>query len=331
MVVRSACAVVAVVMSCLVVPGPCESNIFGPLSGYETPEGSSAFATPGHHHALGVRKYLNSFTSYQFPNPFPPNQNPLSRLEFPIDQWFIGIGAGYNAPSWTVSGQGWINLTREASRKMQDSDWDDDIMPGQKTIFSESNCRLNRGILLELQFSFTTPLERICYLRPVTGYRYDYFFFTTHDGFQTSLQGDDIGLPGDGIEFKQRFQHFYIGGLISKTLSLNGFTSLLSQLDLQCQLDYGVTTAHNEDLHLLRSGERITVEGTSGHCWHVLVRASLMSWSDALVGFEAAFTRLMTNGSHELTNRILNIDFSFSGSKVWSDQSYVSVYGAIKF
>lgn len=332
MVVRSACAVVAVVLSCLATPSLGESNVFAPQFGYQAPDATSPFTQfPGHHCVLGLRKYLNSFTSYQFPNPFPPNQDPLSRLEFPIDQWFGGIAVGYNATSWTISCQGWVNLTREATRKMQDSDWDDDTMPGQKTVFSESHCRLNRGWLAELQLSFATPLERFCNLRPVAGYRYDSFFFTTHDGFQTSLQGDNLPLPGDGIEFKQSFQYCYFGGLASKAINLERFTSYLSQVDFQCQLDYGIATALNEDLHLLRSGERKTVEGTGGHSWHVLVRASLFSWYDALISFEASFTRLMTNGSHTLTNPLFSVDFSFSGSTVWCDQSYVSLYGTLKF
>jgi hypothetical protein len=310
----------------------CKANIINPQPGYETLVPTKSFAlSPGYHHALGFRKYLSSFTSYQFPNPFPPNQDPLSRLEFPIDQWFLGIAAGYNAPMWALSGQGWINLTREATRKMQDSDWDDDTMPHQKTIFSESNCRMNRGLLFELQMSFTTPLERWCNLRPLIGYRYDYFYFTTHDGMQRSFSGGEVDLPGDGIDFKQTFQHFYFGGSASGTLNLQRLTTWLSQLDLECQLDYGIAAGHNEDLHLLRSGERITLQLTDGHCWHLVLRAGVFSTASALLGFEAGFTRFMTNGSHALTNRVLNIDFSFGGSKVWSDLAYLSVYGAIKF
>jgi outer membrane protease len=214
---------------------------------------------------------------------------------------------------------------------MQDSDWDDESNPGQKTIFSESKCRLNRGLLLELQLSFTIPGRRLDNFRPVAGYRYDYFFFTTHDGFQVSLTDGNADLPGDGIEFKQRFHHYYLGGVFNKRVHLQSLTSLMSGLDVECQVDYGIVNARNEDLHLLRSGERITVERTNGHCWHVRVRAALYSSANGLLGVEAAFKRMLTNGSHELTNRILNLDFSFGGSQVWSDQAYISAYAAIKF
>lgn len=332
MVVRSVGAFVAVVLSCLLVSEHCESSFISYPSGFDSVvEADYLFRSPGHHQAVGVRKYVSSFTSYQFPNPFPPGQDPLSRLEFPIDQWFMGIQLGYVAPSWTLSGQGWINVSRESARKMQDSDWDDETSPGQKTIFSESQCRLNRGLLLELQLSIATPLERLYSIRPVAGCRYDYFFFTTHDGFQASLQGDSANLPGDGIEFKQTFYHYYVGGMINKTLDVRPLTTLMSKLDVEGQFDYAIVNARNEDLHLLRSGERITVERTRGHCWHVRVRAALLTNADALVGIEGDFKRLLTDGSHELTNRILNVDFSFGGSKVWSDQAYISVYGAIKF
>jgi len=330
MVVRLVGVIVAAVLCCPLVPGLCESSFIGYSSeGYR--EVNSLVALPGHHHTLGVRKYINSFTSYQFPNPFPPGQDPLSRLEFPIDQWFMGLQLGYVAPTWVLSAQGWVNLNRESALKMQDSDWDDGGMPGQKTIFSESNCRLNRGILLELQLALVTAIDRLYQVRPVAGCRYDYFFFTTHDGFQGALGGGSVDLPGDGIEFKQTFYHYYLGGVVNKSLKLTSFNSLLSQLDLECQLDYAIVNARNEDLHLLRAGERITTEFTRGHCWNARIRAALLSSADALLGVEAAFKRLLTDGSHELTNRILSIDFSFSGSKVWSDQAYISIYGAIKF
>ena len=39
---------------------------------------------------VGLRKYFNSFTSWQFPN-FQGPQDPLSRLEYPWDQTFLAI------------------------------------------------------------------------------------------------------------------------------------------------------------------------------------------------------------------------------------------------
>ena len=39
---------------------------------------------------LQLKRYFRSHTSYEFGNPFPPFQAPLSRLEFPMNTWWAG-------------------------------------------------------------------------------------------------------------------------------------------------------------------------------------------------------------------------------------------------
>ena len=72
---------------------------------------------------MGVRKLINSFTSYQFPNPYPPNQDPLSRLEFPLDQWFVGMRGLYSRKWAALLAEAWTNVSQESALQMQDSDW----------------------------------------------------------------------------------------------------------------------------------------------------------------------------------------------------------------
>ena len=285
----------------------------------------------GHYYSIGARKYLNSFTSYQFPNPFPPGQDPLSRLEFPIDQWFAGIQTGYAASYWTVEAQGWINLTRDARSRMQDSDWADDAAPDQKSIFSESRCRMNRGYLLDLRVELAVALTAPIHLRPVLGWRCESFWFTTHDGYQEELDGRSLDLPGDGIDFRQVFYHYYFGGIFRTDLNAGRFSPFLPSVRLDLQLDYGLVTAANEDLHLLRTGDRVTKENTRGHCWHVSANAGFILRNSIKARIEADFKRLLTNGSHRLINYPFEIDFSFDGAHVWSDQASISAVGEFSF
>jgi hypothetical protein len=49
------------------------------------------------------------------------------------------------------------------------------------------------------------------------------------------------------------------------------------------------------------------------------------------VGFEGDYKRIITTGSHSLTNGPLRIDFSFGGSKIWSDQAWIGIIGETKF
>lgn len=286
---------------------------------------------PGFYQSLELTKFLNSFTSYEFPNPFPPGQSPLSRLEFPIDQWFLGLATSYAAPSWTLRAKGWINLNNESGLKMQDSDWDDDVNIAQKTIFSESNCRLNRGVLIDVACSIATPLEPAIFLRPVVGYRYQHFFFTTHDGFQASLDGEAFNLPGDGINFKQSFDHLYFGGIFNTSFDLSAWSGTFPSLRFDFQADYAIVRAKNEDLHLLRAGDHITSDSTRGHCWHLAVGLDLFVSRSMAARLCGDFKRILTDGSHRLTNSLIAIDFSFSGAQVWSDQASISAMGTVSF
>ena len=294
-------------------------------------ESFSRMPVPGFSQSASIMKFVNSFTSYQFPNPFPPYHQPLSRLEFPVDQWFLGGSVAYSAPSWRMQGEAWGNLNNESALKMQDSDWDDDDNVSQKTIFSESKCRLNRGVLVDVGCSIATALEPTLFLRPVAGYRYQYFSFTTHDGFQGSLDGQAFSLPGDGIEFRQFFEHLYFGGIWASRFHVPLLSEILPRARLELKFDYALVKAKNEDLHLLRSGHHVTSDTTRGHCWHIAAGLDFMAADFMRARIYADFKRIMTGGSHELRNSLFGLDFSFSGANVWSDQASISAEGVITF
>ncbi len=299
--------------------------------GYAFAPGTNVQKRMGQCFSVGMKKYVNSFTSYQFPNPFPPGQDPLSRLEFPIDQWFMGVFSCYNAPAWNLTSQVWTNVNRESGLRMQDSDWDDGTQQFQKTIFSESRIRLNRSYLMEVGLAVAMPVIRMPNVRPVFGWRYQHFDFTTHDGEQFTLEGDSADLPGDGIDFRQTFYHWYLGACLNLGIDLSGLVGMLMPVAMDLQFDYALVTAKNEDLHLLRSGDRITEENTRGHCWHLAVSLSTLVSNTLTARIEADFKRLLTNGSHRLTNPLFDLDFSFNGSQVWSDQASISAVGALSF
>jgi hypothetical protein len=280
--------------------------------------------------ALGLRKFINSFTSYQFPNPFPPNQDPLSRLEFPIDHWFVGMKGSYCRSVFTVIGEGWTNLNRTSGAEMQDSDWDDETMPFQKTIFSSSKCALNRSWLGDVGLAIGRSSSTAS-VRPIGGYRIQSFNFTTYDGVQMDLAGTVTELPGNGIDFQQVYHHFYLGGLFATSLGGGGYFGCPSTIQLTVQGDVAAINGRNEDKHLLRDGDRVTVERTRGYCWHVALGANLDVRNLLRLKLEGDFKRVVTTGSHNLTNGTYDIDFSFEGARVWSDQATLSAMGELRF
>ncbi len=285
----------------------------------------------GYFTSLGLRKYLNSFTSYQFANPYPPNQDPLSRLEFPIDQWFAALKTGYAAPGWSAEILGLANVTGVSRAMMQDSDWTDVSNPGQKTVFSESHCKMNSGLVVDIKVEAAWRLDPASRLRPFAGWRIQRFSFTTFDGLQFETGAQPLELPGNGIEFKQTFYHYYTGLAYRFDLDGGWFARFVPKINLNCALDYGLVTAGNEDLHLLRSGHRVTVENTRGHVWHAALSVAFLYTPSVMVELEGEFMRIVSHGSHQLTNPVEFIDISWDGSKVWSDQASVALTGQIAF
>jgi outer membrane protease len=319
---------------CLLV-APASAQVFpfaaqegvAPLSGYP-----SAFLSGIHYsYGIGLRKYINSFTSYQFPNPFPPGQDPLSRLEFPLTQWLGTFEAVIEADHWSLTLEGAVNLSRESDRAMQDSDWDDPADPDQKTIFSESRCRLDRAVSIDARLSVGALRVAGFSFRPVGGYRFQRFRFLTYDGTQADLFGGVTDLPGDGILFKQQYSQWYVGAAASFRIMSPTIAGLGSDVTVTVFADYGYVRAINEDNHLLRIGDRTTMDDTDGTCRHVRVKAGARLADNLFASVDFDFQRIVSHGSHRLSNNLFDLDFSFSGAKVWSDQASVGATAEVRF
>ena len=76
-----------------------------------------------------VKRLFNSHTSYEFGNPVPPYQAPLSRLEFSLDSWWGGVEIRRRTPGWSMGLEVMRNLAQDVKGKMMDSDWDDGSQP----------------------------------------------------------------------------------------------------------------------------------------------------------------------------------------------------------
>ena len=283
------------------------------------------------HFSLGIkaRNYFNSHTSYEFGNPFPPYQKPLSRLEFPLDSWWGGVEVRLSYPRFSVGGEVLTNTLGDVQGRMKDSDWDDDDVPSRKTIYSESNCRMEPSYMVradvDLEVSDWLGLPKWLSLRPVVGFRYQNFHIITQDGTQyTPFSGQPpVSLPGNGIRFKQTYWHYFTG--VKSNIDIGQFTNI-SALKLLLQLDWAYVEGSNEDNHLLRMGRRFTYENTFGYAWHVSAGLKKGLTKNLALGFELDYLQISTTGSHRLVNELFGIDFGFSqGVKVWSEQTSVSL------
>jgi hypothetical protein len=308
----------------------------------------SAFAGPGGFQAaLGLRQYVNSFTSYQFPSPGTA-LNPISRLEWPWEQLFGVVKFVRAYQTFEVNFEASSTLSVLSRLRAQDSDWENEQSPHQKTTFSSGQAK-PRGWTFDA--STTIPLG-FCSLKGVTGFRAQQFNFTDTDGAQWSIWDDQEGyvprfgaaLPGAGIEFSQAYKHWYGGGVLSGDFDLSSYSRYLpSGMQVRLQGDFGYVRGNNHDQHLRRTDalgrpqDRHTYETTVGHSWHVNLISSFRVSDRILLDVEADLIAVRTKGSHHWTawsdifSDLFTYNLSWDGALAWSEQKYISVVGKYVF
>ncbi|HQT26767.1 MAG TPA: omptin family outer membrane protease, partial [Burkholderiales bacterium] len=220
-----------------------------------------------------IKNYFRSHTSYEFGNPFPPNQAPLSRLEFPLNTQWIGMEARRSFPRLSAGIEVSTNIRRQVSGANKDSDWEDsDVL----SIYSESGSRMEPSYIVrgdaDLEVSDWLGLPDRIDLRPVIGFRWQRFSLVSHDGTQYyPSSGGTVSpdaLPGDSIQFEQTYRQYFLG--MRAAYDLSGILPM-HRLKLYTQLDWAYVEGNNEDRHLLRAGNRLTYEHTIGDAWHALL------------------------------------------------------------
>jgi len=287
----------------------------------------------GYFGSIGVRKYINSFTSEQWPNPFYPYVDPESRLEWPWEQVVGVIKVGYATPAWDIRFVYASTLLLASSLKAQDSDWTDLNNPNQKTTFSDAEAK-------PLIWTFDASLAPVLtpFLKGVVGLRIQQLRFTYTDMLQRSLlPGLNRYFPGAVFDFSQYYYQYYGGGILTVALDLGTLYGPLFRAPLVFRLqgDCGYVTGNNEDIHFIGAGgqppPRIWNDSTTGYSWHVNATIALPITSTVAVGVEGDILRVWTGGTQHFSNPPTGITFSVDGSKVWSDQMYVEVNGSITF
>lgn len=291
-------------------------------------DGNEKSALP-HYLSAGIkiRQFFDSHTSYEFGNPFPPYQTPLSRLEFPLNSRWGGFEGRIRRERFSLGLEALTNLSSEADGKMSDSDWEDEENLDLRTIYSESYCRIDPSYVIRLdadmKVSDRLGLPPTIDLRPVIGFRWQYFRLVTHDGIQYEWEEPPLPLPGDGIRFTQTYRQYFIG--LKGDLDLSKHVPLHS-LNLLFQADWAYVQGDNTDFHQLREGRRFTIEKTSGQAWHGFLALKAGLRKNITFGLEFDYLCLSTTGSHRLLNEPFDIDFTFHhGVKVWSRQASLSL------
>ncbi len=280
---------------------------------------------------LVAKRYSGSHTSFEFGNPEPPMQAPLSRLEFPMNAWFGGVGVSGRFNRFSVSGEILRNLSHSSSGVFKDSDWTGEVVPASvMDIYSEASTRIEPSYMarvdMDMRIGDWVGLPEWLDLRPVIGVRWQDLNFVAHDGVQTypaepNIAGD--AFPGDAIRFTQKYRQYFLGARMFYDL---GRHVELPGLKLTGQLDWAYVSGNNADHHLQRPGKRMTYENTRGGAWHAVVGLTTPLSKDLNLGLSFEYLRIKTSGTHRLTYDLFDCDESWdNGVNVWSEQKNVSI------
>ncbi len=316
-------SLLVVLLTILWIPFVVHAQYSGSSGLSGLPSVSPLFGQEGNYLTLGLRKYINSFTSKQFPS-LPGSElrsDPESRLEFPWEQTFGVVKLGSIYRGIQVNFEGAATLFTYSGLKEQDSDWLDPNDPNQKIVFSEAS-DFPRCWTIDTSIGYLIPAFPS--IQWLLGYRAQKFGFTNTDGFQTSLweQYNWGAMPGEGTQFTQYYKVYYFGGAVYSQLPYNLFVKVSG--------DVGTVIANNVDYHVRRTpAPRFDYESTRGISWHLDLALEFHLRDFAKLGLVGDIMSITTNGGHHLTNPITNL--SWDGARVWSEQKFIELNASLIF
>jgi len=279
-----------------------------------------------------VKRLDNSHTSYEFGNPDPPGQAPLSRLEFPLDSWWVGGELRASFPRFSMGIEVLQSAQGNVGGRMYDSDWDDASAPlDAKTDYGVFRCRMEPSYMaradIDMEVADWLGLPQWISLRPVVGMRYQHFRLNAYNGIQYDLTGvryEPILMPESSvIRFKQTYWQYFIG--VRSGIDVGKYLGV-SDLKLTTQLDWAYVEGSNEDKHMLREPDRFTYEDTYGHAWHASIGLKKGLSKNLFLSMDFDYLQIDTTGSHRWSVHSEGIDQSWgNGVKVWSEQKSISL------
>lgn len=281
------------------------------------------------------RTLCNSTTSYEFGTaPTDPVQYaPISRLDFPINSCWHGLRFGLEKPDSAIHFE-WMVPQQTIQGNLEDFDW---RSPNQAyTDLGYMQERWTDGQMIDLAYEIRLserPMGLPVEIWPTIGFRWQRLDLTAYNLTQVKFDNEWLDPPytyeGDVITFNQEYFTGYLGGQLRGRLE----TWILPPIALKLQGDWGYTGAYNTDHHLLRSGDRYTMETTHGDCWHVALTAEAYYCHDRLViGFQVDHLQTNTTGTHRWLNVPENTDEVWdNGVSVWSRQTWLTAFIRTRF
>lgn len=302
---------------------------------------------------LAARRYLISHNSYEYGSHVPPYTNPLSRLEFPMNTWWLDFTIRRTCPRWSVGSDLAFSISRYSDGVMKDTDWESEGNQNLLAIYSEGDLRVDKGFKcrsdIDVNVSDWLNLPKWLEIRPLFAFQYQRVDTMTYGGTQWWYRDVDLDdengtddeedhdmratpsntLSGDCIRFKQDWYLYQIG--VRAVCDLPKPTKYM-ELKLHGEADWGPAYGYNEDFHLQRRGNLISHIASRGNSLYFLVGMDMEISKTIKIGTDIDYTWIRTSGVIRDENHPLNSDYTSSyGVNVWSDQLSLMMHISYEF
>lgn len=278
---------------------------------------------------VGVERFIASHTSYDIGLRFAPWTKPLSRLEFPVNTWWLNFDARRTCPRWSIGGRAGFSVNRNSNNWMIDSDWrtnddDEDVL----TNYSKNYCDVRKAFLfrgdVDVNISDWLKLPPSLEIRPLFAFQFQRFNLIMHDGVQWNyVQNDGFvtplaqQLPGDCVSFRQDWWLYMIGLRGSYNLKLNKYV----MIKIKGEADWGPALGYNVDHHMQREGDLWGYINSSGNALYFLTGLDMTVSKTITIGVGVDYLRIRTSGIIHDVNTPEGVDQWWSDDvKSYSDQ-----------
>jgi hypothetical protein len=300
------------------------SEDFAGLENWLTANGWGCWTIDYRYRALASSGFTSTFGTS---TPPPAGYAPLSQLNFPLNSSWHGLRIAADKPTWCAHFE-WMAAQESMDGQFSDYDWRFAPPPTPGPTYTDlgfADQRFVDGQMIDLGLdflwrdcNFNLPIE----IWPTFGFRWQRFNITGFNGTQVKFNNQSLNppdeFPGDVITFNQQFYTTYLGGQ---------FRARVRTVLLTFQADWGYTWGYNIDHHLLRDGDRFTMEATHGSSWHLGFTAEVPVSQHLSFGFQVDHLQIWTTGSHHLQNLPLGDDSTWgNGVSVSSNQTSLMAF-----
>lgn len=215
---------------------------------------------------FGFQNFFLSHTSYQFGSSSEPFQKPISKLEFPLNTWWLESELRRTCPRWSVGFRAGVSVAKNTDGRFKDSDWLNPANSSMLTTYSESAMREENSFLFradaDVNISDWLRLPQGLEIRPLFAFEFQRLKLMAHDGVQweSGIYDPDAGkdldgsiraleLAGNSIHFRQDYYMYQIGLRgVYDGLKIGKYIAI----KVKGEADWGPVLGYSEDNHLLR-------------------------------------------------------------------------------